>query len=214
VIFSQYGVVAVAFLAASSMVLLVSRFWRWNLIALSIQYVAVFWITAISWPLGLATVKLIVGLMAGAVLAASQPASEGESGQMSGLSGRLFMGLAGGLVLLVVFSATPILHRWIPIQPSVLQGGILLFAMGLLQLGMTTSVLRVSIGLLTILAGFEMIYAALEASVLVAGLLGLVNLGLALVGAYLLTLNSPGKTPGDAPVLDHSAANSNPEDNL
>ena len=41
------------------------------------------------------------------------------------------------------------------------------------------------IGLLTFLSGFEILYAALENSVLVAGLLAAINLGLALVGAYL-----------------------------
>ena len=42
------------------------------------------------------------------------------------------------------------------------------------------------IGLLTTLSGFELIYAAVENSVLVTGLLAVVTLGLALVGAYLL----------------------------
>ena len=40
--------------------------------------------------------------------------------------------------------------------------------------------------LLTALAGFEIIYAAIETSVLVTGLLAGINLGLALVGAYLI----------------------------
>jgi hypothetical protein len=46
--------------------------------------------------------------------------------------------------------------------------------------------MRVIVGLLTVLSGFEIIYAAIESSVLVTGLLAGVNLGLALVGAYLL----------------------------
>jgi hypothetical protein len=37
-----------------------------------------------------------------------------------------------------------------------------------------------------VLSGFEIIYANMESSVLVTGLLAGVNLGLALVGAYLL----------------------------
>lgn len=40
-------------------------------------------------------------------------------------------------------------------------------------------------GLLTTISGFELMYAAVENSVLVAGLLAVVTLGLALVGAYL-----------------------------
>jgi len=58
--------------------------------------------------------------------------------------------------------------------------------MGLLQLSLTTNPFRIIIGLLTSLSGFELIYAAIETSTLVTGLLAGVNLGLALVGAYLL----------------------------
>ena len=46
---------------------------------------------------------------------------------------------------------------------------------------------RVILGLLTLLAGFEIIYAAVESSELVAAALAVVNLGLALTGAYLLS---------------------------
>jgi hypothetical protein len=58
--------------------------------------------------------------------------------------------------------------------------------MGLLQLGMTAHILRVTIGLMIILSGFEILYSAVEGSVLVAALLAVINLGLALVGSYLL----------------------------
>jgi hypothetical protein len=68
----------------------------------------------------------------------------------------------------------------------VINGGLLLIGMGLLHLGITARVLRVAIGLLTVLSGFEIIYATVEGSVLVAGLLAVINLGLALVGSYLL----------------------------
>ena len=39
---------------------------------------------------------------------------------------------------------------------------------------------------MTVLAGFELLYATVEGSVLVAGLLAVINLGLALVGSYLM----------------------------
>jgi hypothetical protein len=39
---------------------------------------------------------------------------------------------------------------------------------------------------MTVLSGFEIIYSTVESSVLVAALLAVINLGLALVGAYLL----------------------------
>jgi hypothetical protein len=46
------------------------------------------------------------------------------------------------------------------------------------------------LGLLTVLSGFEILYAAVETATLVAGLLAAINLGLALVGAYLLAAPS------------------------
>jgi hypothetical protein len=67
--------------------------------------------------------------------------------------------------------------------------------MGLLHLGLTNRPLRVIVGLVTVLAGFEVLYAALVQAALVTGLVAAVNLGLALVGAYLITAPLPGE-PG------------------
>jgi hypothetical protein len=64
---------------------------------------------------------------------------------------------------------------------------LILIGIGLLHLGLTAQPLRVVLGLLTVLSGFEILYAAVETATLVAGLLAGVNLGLALVGSYLLT---------------------------
>ena len=76
-------------------------------------------------------------------------------------------------------------------------GAMLLIGMGLLHLGVTTRPLRVLLGLLTTLSGFELLYAAVENSVLVAGLLALVTLGLALVGAYLLDALTGGENDNE-----------------
>jgi hypothetical protein len=58
--------------------------------------------------------------------------------------------------------------------------------MGVLHLGFTTQPLQTIFGLLTFLAGFETLYATIESSVLVAGFLAVINLGISLVGAYLI----------------------------
>jgi hypothetical protein len=63
----------------------------------------------------------------------------------------------------------------------------------LLQLGITLHPIRVILGLLTTLTGFEILYSTIENSILVSGLLAVVTLGLALTGSYLLTLNSGGE---------------------
>ena len=72
-------------------------------------------------------------------------------------------------------------------------GGVTLMAMSLLQLGMTNQFFRLILGLLTLLSGFEVLYAGLENSVLVTGLLSILTIGLALVGAYLIAQIVPGE---------------------
>jgi hypothetical protein len=67
-------------------------------------------------------------------------------------------------------------------------GGLLLIGLGLLQLGITSDSFQVILGLLTVMGGFEVLYAAVESSVLVTALLVVVNLGLAMAGAYFLNL--------------------------
>jgi hypothetical protein len=179
-------IIPIILLGASSLGLMVSRNWRWIIVSLVIQYIGVFWIISFIWPLGLAAVKLIIGWTAAAVLGASRSTSELEDDEFSGISGRIFRALAAGLVWVLVFSIAEPMQYWIPASLPVLQAGLMLFGMGLLHLGMTTNPLRVVVGLLTVVAGFEILYASIETSILLTGLLGVVNLGLSLVGSYTL----------------------------
>jgi len=89
------------------------------------------------------------------------------------------------LVWIVVFSISSAVMDLAHVSQATSLGSSLLIAMGLLQMGMNRQSARVVIGLLTFLAGFEILYAALESSVLVAGLLAIINLSLALIGAYM-----------------------------
>jgi hypothetical protein len=105
----------------------------------------------------------------------------------SRLSGRLFRFFTAAMVGLAVFSVAPSATDWISgLTDEQAWGGLMLIGMGLLQLGFAPAVLQTILGLLTAAAGFEIFYAAVETSTLVAGLLSMINLGLALVGAYLL----------------------------
>jgi hypothetical protein len=185
-IFQQFDVIPVILLMGSSLALLISQRWRFTLISLAVQYLAVFWLVALVWPVGLAAIKLVVGLMAGALVGSLQPSDELVEEKYTGISGGIFRSLAAGLVWLVVFSIAPGLLDWVPTQPVILWGGLILVGMGLLQLGMTTRPLRIIVGLLTVISGFEILYASLESSILVAGLLAMINLGIGLAGAYLL----------------------------
>ncbi len=188
---------AVGILLLTSTVLLISSDWRWGILALAGQYVGVFLIVWLSWPLEMAVVKLVAGWMAGAVLGLTMVGIHGISGLPETRTiNRLFRFFASGLVILVVFSLAPRLIQWVPqIRVDQVWAAALLIGMGLLHLGLTSQPLRVILALLTVLAGFEVLYAALESSTLVAGLLASVNLGLALVGSYMLLLPTLEESP-------------------
>jgi hypothetical protein len=196
VIFQQLAFIPVILVAGSSVLVLVSQNWRRSILALAVQYLGVFWLIVLSWPVELAIVKLVVGWVTGAVLGASQlPEASKDSG---GRSSQIFRSLAAIFVFILAFTTYPFLSTWINTRPEILQGGLILIGIGLLQLGMTTNSLRVVLGLLTVLSGFEIIYSAVETSVLVTGMLAVVTLGLALVGSYLLNVTSMDEAAEDS----------------
>jgi hypothetical protein len=199
---------------ASSFTLLINPAWQTSLVALSIQYLGVFILVSNVLPLGIATVKLVAGWMAGIVLAMSISGllrrvavppdgsaismdSLGQSDSLAGSpgwqtrSGRAFRLLTGLLVGLAGLSLAQQLTVWVPkLSNEQAWGSVILLGVGLLQLGFTIQPLRTILGLLTFLAGFEIIYATAEPSALVAGLLAVIHLGLALAGAYLLMVDT------------------------
>jgi hypothetical protein len=189
-IFTQLAIIPVLVLGMTAVFLLVNAQWRASIVALTIQYIAVFWLVALVWPVGLATVKLVAGWMAGAVLFASRPEQDLEGQRPASLSGVLFRMVSAGLVLALVISVYPLAIAHLPVQPQVLEGGLVLVGLGLLHLGMSAHPLRVVLGLLNVLSGFELLYAGLETSILIAGMQAMVTLGLALVGAYLLGVHT------------------------
>ena len=198
--------IVVGLLLVTSIGLLLSRDWRWCLGFLAAQYLGMFWLVTLHWPFGLASVKLVTGWMASATLGVTRLGmSDGlqslqtlESQRRETLEsspcpqGHPFRLFAAALVVILVIAATPQVEIMIPgISRPVIVGGLLLTGMGLLHLGITAEILRITLGLLTVLAGFEILYATVETSILLAGLLAIVNLGLALAGAYLMTAAPP-----------------------
>jgi len=186
---------AVVILLATSTGLLISRDWRWSMGLLAVQYLGLFILVDVHWPTGMAAAKLVTGWMAIAVLGISRISLPGEitaEEEGSWPQSRLFRLLAAALVVMLALAATPRVPVLLPgINLPEVAGGLLLIGMGLLHLGITAMPLRVITGLLTVLGGFEILYASVEGSILVAALLAGVTLGLALVGAYLLTAAPP-----------------------
>lgn len=184
--FSWFAVVVILI---TSVGLLIARDWRWSIILLAIQYFGMFILTLQHWPLGMASVKVVAGWMSAAILGMTRsglPSPEFEETSIWP-RGRLFRLFAAGIIVLIVAAVTPGVDTIMADAGfAVTSGALLLIGMGLLHLGITSHILRVTIGLMTVLSGFEVLYAAVEGSVLVAALLAIINLGLALVGAYLL----------------------------
>ena len=108
--------------------------------------------------------------------------------QTPGILGIAFRILTAGLISLTIVSQLPALINAFP-QWTMLQtwSGLILIGFGLIKLSFTTEPFHILLALLTLLAGFEILYAALDKTMLSAGLFATVNLILALVGAYLLT---------------------------
>ncbi len=183
------GWLAFLLLFLGVLLLVLALSWRWKAGGLAIQYLGLFWLVQPHWPLAVAAVALISGWMAALVLAitlATLPPP--ESGNLIWPGGRFFRLLTISLVVLVTFALALRLADWLMIALPVAWGSLLLSGTGLLLLGLSQQDLDISLGLLTTLAGFEVLYASLETSTLVVALLALIHLGMSLTAAYLLSL--------------------------
>jgi len=187
--------VSVGLILGTSTTILVNRDWRFNLGALAVQYISVFWLASRHLPFVMGSVKLIAGWMVVAALGMTRLGLtnlDNTEEEVSFLpSGQWFRVILILIVALVTAGATPRIEAAIPgLGYPVIAGGLLLIGAGVVHLGVTSDLLRVTLGLLTMLAGFEIIYAAVETSILVTGFLAITNLGLGIVGSYLLVAGS------------------------
>ncbi len=199
------AIAAASLVTFTSVLLLIARDWRVSIALLALQYLGVLQLIAQQWPMSMAITRLVAGWMAGAVLGMAMlsmpsPGKATENAEQTATRGRsttarrarplvnpLFYLLAALLVGLAVSSRIRQVMDWIPsLTLPQAWAGMLLVSLGLLRLGFTDQPLSISLGLLTINAGFEILYAALSAAPLAAGLSAAVTLGLALAGAYLL----------------------------
>ena len=185
--------IAVVVILVTSVGLLLVRDWRLSIILLAVQYLGMFILVLQHFPLGMASVKVVAGWMAAAILGMTRSglSAQGFDEESIWPRGRLFRLFAAAVVGLIVSAITPGVSTIMADAGfAVTSGSLLLIGMGLLHLGITVSILRVTIGLMTVLSGFEIIYSAVEGSILVAALLAIINLGLALAGSYLLIASS------------------------
>lgn len=181
--FTSWSLFGIAF----SMTLITD--WRILLALLVLQYGGVMILIAESWPVTIAGVKLLAGLLSAGVLALTLGSISEEAFLTTslGFPERVFRGLSALLVGISVISFFEVAQNWfLGASPSQINGGLFLLGLGLIQVSLSERPLRVVIGLLTVISGFEILYATVEGSILMTAFLGVVTLGFALVGAYLI----------------------------
>jgi len=182
--------IAVGVMLATTTAMLINRDWRLSLGALAIQYVAAFWLVTRHLPFVMGSAKLITGWMVVATLGMTRlglPSAEDEKEESFLPRGQWFRMILMAVVAFVSAGATPRIESAIPgLGLPVIAGSLILIGAGIARLGVTSDILNVILGLLTMLTGFEILYAAIESSILVTGLLAVTNLGLGIAGSYLL----------------------------
>jgi hypothetical protein len=182
--------IAVGLMLATSTVILIDRDWRMSLGALAVQYIAAFWLITRHLPFVMGSAKLITGWMVVAALGMTRlglPLVEDEKEESFLPRGQWFRVILICVVAFVTAGATTRIESTIPgLGWQVIAGSLLLIGAGVMHLGVTSETLNIILGLLTMLTGFEILYAAIESSILVAGLLAIINLGLGIAGSYLM----------------------------
>ena len=184
---------AVALIALISLALSLVTDWRLSIGLLAAQFIGISILIGGVWPFLLSITVVIAGWMACAVLGMAMlsriaaplpPKNEVETSLSTNV---IFNLLAAALILLIVVSFGGQVNQWIPALDN-RQSAVAFFliSLGLFRLSTNSRSLPTSIALLTVLSGFEILFARLSSSFLSAGLLAGVTLFLLLVGFYLI----------------------------
>src|SRR4030042_3472469 len=137
---------AVVLVKLTSIYILVSKDWRYCIVALAIQYIGVFLCVCASWPVEMAVVKMVAGWMAGAILgiALSSGSDIWRKDEGSIKFGPFFRIMAGGIITLAVISLVRNSEIWLAmISNPIRLGSFILIGLGFLQLSLTSHPLRV-----------------------------------------------------------------------
>ena len=182
--FSVIGVVI------TSLALLLLDNFRYSIGALVLQYLFIFFLVSSVWPIGLAIIKLIVGWIVCSLIGSAYFHHLQLQKEVMSNAKTIFTALSSAVIWLLIFTLSSSFSDLLPVSRPVLIASGVLMGMGLLQLGSTTNLLRILFGLLTVTGGFEVLYAGLEQSVLVAGLLAVINILFGFMGWYMVNHNT------------------------
>lgn len=175
----------------ATLVIFTGRSWRNILIALAAIYFASFFLYLQQWDFLMAAVKLLTGWMGVAILS-FVTGHQHTSADIDLMPKRIFMMIALVLVWVLAFLLSNRISLLFDMSPEIAFASFSIIGMGLLLLGIKSTSFNVIMGILTFFAGFELVYAELESSILVIGLLAAINLLIAFVGSYMVTISNPG----------------------
>jgi hypothetical protein len=192
VTFESFKLLAVLIISIASLVTLLVSDWRVTISSLAVQFAGVFLLIALEWPFALAITPLIAGWLSGAILgmaAVSIPRKTLAAGKTPANQklNPLYNFLVAVLIYLLVFSLAPQIQKWLPflsIEQSL--AALTLIGLGMLRLALDASPLSTAAALLSVVAGFEIIYATLTTAQFAVGALAVIILFIAMAGAYLL----------------------------
>ncbi len=189
---------AVAGILFTAGLLVVSRDWHLNVMALTLQYFFVVLLLTRLIRLEVAAVKGLIGWMICMVLYLTERRADmlkqslgTEDSPAARRRRRWVMSARASFCLLAallisVAAYTAALRLPLPEVPTDISLACYLLAgLGLLVIGLSDAPMQVGMGLLTFMSGFDLFYVALEPSLAVAGLLGAVSFLIALATAYL-----------------------------
>ena len=192
--------------AAALLVILVN--WRLLIVALGAQYIFIGLMLTRVVPIELAAVKALVGIMICPVLYITarrvnwgRPEGEAEEKPEAdrphrrwwhilgaGWPVRSIVAVLGLAISIGLASRSPLpLVTDQTLSRDLTIGTFSVMLLGLINAALAENPLKVGLGLLSIVAGFELFYTAVEPTLTIVGLLGLTNLFLALAIAYLTT---------------------------
>ncbi len=188
-----FQLVAVFIISLAAFITLLISDWRVSICCLAVQFAGVFLLAAQVWPLALAFIILIAGWLSGAILGMAvislprNPSTPGAARTARQRLNPLFNLLAAVIIYMLVISLAPQTQNWLPmmgLEQSL--SALTLICFGMLRLALDANPLSTAAALLSIVSGFEVIYATLTSAPFAVGGLAIITLSIALAGAYLL----------------------------
>jgi len=173
-------------LAAVGLMLIASD-WRMRIAGMASLYLISFIVILQVWPIALASIKLVSGWMGIALLSTSMVNTKNQENSPHFTSEIVFRFLMAVLFWIVIAAIAPSINKWLPIAYTNLYIGLSLMGSGLLFMSLTDDFFEIVLGLLTILAGFDIIYSSLEGSALVTGIFAFIVILICLLSGYFST---------------------------